>query len=196
MSVPYDDVAPAISTSRSRAPTLSRKNHVRSPLSRRHVSATPGPWRLRFVGIPGVWRAFGRMLSIGPIKQDHSTMKHPLPSPAGHVRRRYNGNAPPPGVPLSAVPVCRIPIVSSRGLCEMTRRHRRRRINALQTSINTSQTVAESAGRDARALRVRRAGWGLTRVDRPAPAPGPPAPRACLVCASTVVSTSGDVARR
>ena len=122
------------------------------------------------------------MLSIGPIKQDHSTMKHPLSSPAGHVRRRYNGNAPPPGVPLSAVPD---PHLSSRGLCEMTRRHRRRRINALQTSINTSQTVAESAGRDARALRVRRAGWGLTRVDRPAPAPGPPAPRrraarACL----------------
>ena len=27
------------------------------------------------------------------------------------MRRRYNGNAPPPGVPLSAVPVCRIPIV-------------------------------------------------------------------------------------
>ena len=67
----------------------------------------------------------------------------------------------------------------------MTRRHRRRRINALQTSINTSQTVAESAGRDARALRVRRAGWGLTRVDRPAPAPGPPragAARVSRVC--------------
>ena len=113
-------------------------------------------------------RAFGRMLSIGPIKQDHSTMKHPLSSRAGHVRRRYNGNAPPPGVPLSAVPVSAGSPLSSRGLCEMTRRHRRRRINALQTSINTSQTVAESAGRDARALRVRRAGWGLTRVDRPA----------------------------
>ena len=121
-------------------------------------------------------------------------MKHPLSSPAGHVRRRCNGNAPPPGVPLSAVPD---PHLSSRGLCEMTRRHRRRRINALQMSINTSQTVAESAGRDARALRVRRAGWGLTRVDRPAPAPGPPGRRARVSCvrrpSSPRLETSRDV---
>ena len=119
-------------------------------------------------------------------------MKHPLSSPAGHVRRRYNGNAPPPGVPLRAVPLPD-PHIGLPGTLRddpetsQTSHKRVADVDPRRGECGERRARPESETRGLGVDARRSSGTGSGSAG---------APRACLVCASTVVSTSGDVARR